>query len=201
MGIIAGGRCELRVMIHRAPRSPALQTDLQGLSRVPPMTSIFSFLFLFWCRGREGVQQVACGLLVSRPGIEPGATAMKAWSSNHWTTTESLLMSSPHPLQSSPLQGSISASRVQRLDFLHINKLPNKNPSCILIAQCGRRHRVSGCPGKGPTLPPSPWSSTTTWPLSLALPKPQTPPQETPGHRKKPASQIQNRKLSRMRSK
>ena len=86
-------------MIHRAPRSPGLQMDLQGLSRVPPMTSIFSFLFLFWCGGREGVQQVAGGLLVSRPGIEPGATARKALDHqgipSHVFSTTSTKLSTP----------------------------------------------------------------------------------------------------------
>ena len=31
---------------------------------------------------------MACGILVPWPGIEPGATAVKAPSPNHWTTRE-----------------------------------------------------------------------------------------------------------------
>ena len=39
-------------------------------------------LFLFWpC-------SVACGILVPRPGIEPGPSAVKAQSPNHWTARE-----------------------------------------------------------------------------------------------------------------
>ena len=30
----------------------------------------------------------ACGILVPRPGIEPGAMAVKAPNPNHWTTRE-----------------------------------------------------------------------------------------------------------------
>ena len=31
---------------------------------------------------------MACGILVPRPGIEPGPSAVKAWSPNHWTARE-----------------------------------------------------------------------------------------------------------------
>ena len=30
----------------------------------------------------------ACGILVPQPGIEPGPSAVRAQSSNHWTTRE-----------------------------------------------------------------------------------------------------------------
>ena len=30
----------------------------------------------------------ACGILVPRPGIEPGPSAVRAWSPNHWTARE-----------------------------------------------------------------------------------------------------------------
>ena len=33
-----------------------------------------------------GVCYTACGILVLHPGIEPGPSAMKAWSPNLWTT-------------------------------------------------------------------------------------------------------------------
>ena len=39
-------------------------------------------LFFFWPR------LAACGILVPRPGIEPGSTAVKAQSPNHWITRE-----------------------------------------------------------------------------------------------------------------
>ena len=40
------------------------------------------FLFFFW------LSHAACGILVPRPGIEPGVVAVKAPSPNHWTTRE-----------------------------------------------------------------------------------------------------------------
>ena len=42
------------------------------------------FIFYFWLCHR------ACGILVPRPGIEPGATAVRAPSPNHWTARELL---------------------------------------------------------------------------------------------------------------
>ena len=35
---------------------------------------------IFWLR------RAACGILVPWPGIEPGPSAVRAWSHNHWTT-------------------------------------------------------------------------------------------------------------------
>ena len=49
------------------------------------MYSIFvalNFFFLIWPR------HVAFGILVPRPGIEPGPSAVKVWSPNHWTARE-----------------------------------------------------------------------------------------------------------------
>ena len=44
--------------------------------------TFYYFLFFVWpCR-------VACGILVLLPGIEPGPSAVKAWSPNHWTARE-----------------------------------------------------------------------------------------------------------------
>ena len=45
-------------------------------------SSILYFIYLvsFW-----GVHCIACGILLSRPGIEPRPSAVKAQSSNHWT--------------------------------------------------------------------------------------------------------------------
>ena len=40
------------------------------------------FFFFFWPR------HVACGILVPQPGIEPGPSALKVQSPNHWTTRE-----------------------------------------------------------------------------------------------------------------
>ena len=44
--------------------------------------SFFVCLFVFWLRC------TACGLLVPRPGIEPGPLAVRAQSPNHWTARE-----------------------------------------------------------------------------------------------------------------
>ena len=38
------------------------------------------FIFIFWPRLMD------CGILVPRPGIEPGPSVVKAWSPNHLTT-------------------------------------------------------------------------------------------------------------------
>ena len=40
------------------------------------------FFFFFWLR------YAACGILVPRPGIEPMAPAVEAWTLNHWTAKE-----------------------------------------------------------------------------------------------------------------
>ena len=42
---------------------------------------LFIYFFIY---GRTA----ACGILVSRPGIEPVPPAVEAWSPNHWTTKE-----------------------------------------------------------------------------------------------------------------
>ena len=43
---------------------------------------LYLFFFLIWpcCE--------ACGILVSRPGIEPLVSALEAWSPNHWIARE-----------------------------------------------------------------------------------------------------------------
>ena len=41
-----------------------------------------SSLFFFWPR------HTACGILVARPGIEPGPWSVKGQSPTHWTTRE-----------------------------------------------------------------------------------------------------------------
>ena len=48
----------------------------------PPTPIFFLFFYFFWpCLA-------VCGILVPQPGIEPGPTAMKALSPNHWTARE-----------------------------------------------------------------------------------------------------------------
>ena len=47
----------------------------------------FFFFFLFSFFGRAA--QVG-GILVPQTGIEPGPSAVKAWSPNHWTARELL---------------------------------------------------------------------------------------------------------------
>ena len=43
---------------------------------------LFYFILFFWLR------HMACKILVPGPGIEPGPTAVKALSPDHWTTRE-----------------------------------------------------------------------------------------------------------------
>ena len=45
---------------------------------------IYLFIYLFW------PHRVACRILVLRPGTEPGSSAVKAPSPNHWTVREFL---------------------------------------------------------------------------------------------------------------
>ena len=51
----------------------------ERLALLPPL------LFFFWpyC--------TACRILVPQPGIEPGPSAVKVWSPNHWTARNSFL--------------------------------------------------------------------------------------------------------------
>ena len=51
-----------------------------------PSENNYDSLALFL--GAGGLHCVACGILVPRPGIEPGS---EAWSPNHWTAREFLL--------------------------------------------------------------------------------------------------------------
>ena len=46
------------------------------------------YFFLFDNFERQGACCVACGILVYLLGIEPGPSAVKAWSSDHWTIRE-----------------------------------------------------------------------------------------------------------------
>lgn len=48
-----------------------------------PAFSVSGILFCFMWLRRE-----ACGISISRPGIEPMPSATKAWSPNHWTAKE-----------------------------------------------------------------------------------------------------------------
>ena len=43
---------------------------------------IYLFVYLFW------LPLMACGILVSWPGIEPAPPAVEVWSLNHWTSRE-----------------------------------------------------------------------------------------------------------------
>ena len=45
-------------------------------------TSFFFLIYFFIFR----LCHVPCGILVPRPGFEPGPPAVEAWSLNHWTT-------------------------------------------------------------------------------------------------------------------
>ena len=63
---------------------------IQKVQRIPYIL----FFFFFW------PHHAPCGILVPRPGIEPGPTAVKAPRPNHWTTREFphiFFNPSPHP--------------------------------------------------------------------------------------------------------
>ena len=45
----------------------------------------FFLIFIFW------LCHVACGILVTQPGIKPVPPALEAWSLNHWTAKKSLV--------------------------------------------------------------------------------------------------------------
>ena len=47
-----------------------------------PYFILFYFILLSW------LHHEVCGILVPRPGIEPGPSAVEVLSSNHWTTRE-----------------------------------------------------------------------------------------------------------------
>ena len=62
---------------------PCVATEhLKGQSIVSAKCTLGFFFFSFWPRSE------ACGILVPRPGIEPGPIALKAPSPNHWTARE-----------------------------------------------------------------------------------------------------------------
>ena len=48
----------------------------------------FLFCFVLFCLWFFWLPCKACGILVPRPGIEPGPSAVKAPSPNHWTARE-----------------------------------------------------------------------------------------------------------------
>ena len=83
---IAGGPPEHRVLSGVAPHSTEkLCETVSGFTRAPEFKNFFlpSFLFsIFW------LQCEACGIFVSRLGIEPVPLIVEAWSLNHWTTRE-----------------------------------------------------------------------------------------------------------------
>ena len=47
---------------------------------------IIILLFFFW------LCHTACRILVSQPDIEPTPSALEAWSLNHWTTREEIII-------------------------------------------------------------------------------------------------------------
>ena len=73
----------LKSMLHMM--NPALLSH-----QVFDIFSFFFFFFFFF-------GHMACGLLVPWPGIEPGNSAVKARSPNHWTTREFPLTKSLDP--------------------------------------------------------------------------------------------------------
>ena len=63
------------------------QQLLSILRRALPVTSPFFLFFSFW------LHNVARGILVPRPGIEPGSPEVEARSPNHWTACEVPILS------------------------------------------------------------------------------------------------------------
>ena len=61
-------------------RYPWTAREEQAIS--PESVFFIFYLFIFW------LHFTACGILVPWPGIEPGPTAVKAPSLNHWTARE-----------------------------------------------------------------------------------------------------------------
>ena len=49
---------------------------------------VYLFIYLFIHSFIHSALRAACGILVLWPGIEPGASAVRAPSPNHWTTRE-----------------------------------------------------------------------------------------------------------------
>ena len=66
------------------------QADSQPLRHQgSPHSSIFILFFSFFFLNFFAAPcHAACGILVPQPGIEPGPSAVKAWSLNHWTDRE-----------------------------------------------------------------------------------------------------------------
>ena len=73
-----------------------------------PANKVFHFL-LFW------LHHTTCGILVSWPGIEPGPSAVTAWSPNHWMSREF-----PVPLSYSCVHWNSTFNLLQEL-FIHIH--------------------------------------------------------------------------------
>ena len=87
-GLVCGGRDEsVRQEGDGAgPRDQAEKLGQHLESHGEPLGDFILFfkifIFFFW------PPRVACGILVSRPGIEPGPPAMEGQSPNYWTTGE-----------------------------------------------------------------------------------------------------------------
>ena len=58
--------------------------SFRGVIKDKTETTFFFCLFLF--------NPMAYGILVPQSGTEPGSSAMRAWSRNHWTAREFLTM-------------------------------------------------------------------------------------------------------------
>ena len=67
-------------------QSPALSEKGSKTHRVLD----YFFFFFFWSHPK------ACGIPVARPGVEPAASSVKAWSLKHWTVREVPLDYSSH---------------------------------------------------------------------------------------------------------
>ena len=52
----------------------------------------YLYIFYYYYFGLLCAWHVACGILVPQPGIEPVFPAVEAWSLNHWTVREILII-------------------------------------------------------------------------------------------------------------
>ena len=64
----------------------SLGAILESANHIWLSISVCWFVFFFW------PNQMAFGILVLQPGIEPAPLSVKEWSPNHWTTRESLCL-------------------------------------------------------------------------------------------------------------
>ena len=71
-----------KIIIKSSQILPTILSYLPTINILVYILQNWGFFFFFW------LSHMACGILVPQPGIEPGPSAVKAWSPNHWTARE-----------------------------------------------------------------------------------------------------------------